>query len=148
MASENELKWLELVVSGTPHKEATQACFDINTPSSLVSKTSQLKGKFVDEVNAALMKEMKQLAPTAFKNIIDLAKNCELEAVKLKACQDVLDRSGFKPSLQVEDITNREPQTEQEAINELAEAIKSLESEGIPIGSIIDMPVIHQELDS
>ena len=146
MASENELKWLDMVVSGTDHKEATKACFDINTPSSLISKTSQLKGKFVDEVNAALMKEMKQLAPTAFRTIMQLAQTAEQEAVKAKCAMDILDRTGYKPSLQVEDVTKREPQTEAEAMLELTEAIKGLEEEGITIDQLTRD--IGQPLDS
>lgn len=146
MASDNELKWLNMVVAGTDHKEATIECFDVKTPASITSKTSQLKAKFADEVNAALMKEMKQLAPTAFRTIMQLAQTAEQEAVKAKCAMDILDRTGYKPSLQVEDVTKREPQSEAEAMAEVASALKELEAEGVSINTLLE-PVKLQKLD-
>lgn len=132
MASANELKWVELVSSGIELKEATRLVFKDVSESSRASKTSQLKYKFIDEVNALLNKEMKQLAPTAFRIIMQLAQTAEQESVKAKCAMDILDRTGYKPSLQIEDVTEK-AQSEEEILQSISEELKSMKEQGIDL---------------
>ena len=136
MASEAQQAWLESVINGTPPKIATKEHFDCKTASSIAAKTSILKNKYAEDINSALLKQMKLCAPQAFLTIMDLAQTADQAAVKLKACQDILDRTGYKPSLQIEDVTEK-AQSEEEILQSIQEEMKSMQEQGIDVLTLI-----------
>lgn len=103
MASERELQWLEDYLDHGDAKKAVEDNFNCQ-PKSVASKASQLKKRFAEEIHKRVQESF-SMHSMEMRNVIkDLALNSDQDSVKLKAAQDWLDRGGFKPVEQYEDL--------------------------------------------
>ena len=124
MASENELKWLDLYLETGDAQGAARQIFDCSE-KNIPAKASHLKTKLEDEIDQRLAKVIKRNAIAAQWIISDLMKNAKQESTKLKAAQDILSRAGYDSTMKFENVTKEE--TYPELINRLQAAFTGLD---------------------
>ena len=71
---------------------------------SLVNQASKLKRELSSEISEELRSSFMNAAPRALKILMDLAENSASDSVKFQASKDLLDRAGFRPIDQREEI--------------------------------------------
>ncbi len=121
MSSEKDTEWLQLVIGGTDPISATKAVFDCTKTSTISSKTSQLKLRYADDIHKSVMDNLVYFAPHALNTIKEIAENATQDAVKLKACQDLLSRAGYDATQVHEIKTPLTPEQLQGRINAIIE---------------------------
>ncbi len=109
MASERETQWIELYIQTGDDKGATRKIFNCSTEKNVTVRSSQLKKNFANEIDKRLRETMRVNSVAMHKILCNLAANATSETVKGNAAKDLLDRGGYKPVDQSEDITERTP---------------------------------------
>ena len=127
--TEGEKVWFELYLEHGDGQKAVAVAFPDCGETSRPSRSSQLKTKFADEIDTALMASYKKDSPLAVKIIRDLMQNATQEAVKLKACQDWLSRAGHDAAFKVEH--SEKPASHEELKQRLLSAMSELEPDEI-----------------
>lgn len=116
--TEREKRWYELVVDGMHPTDAAMKVYNCSTRESAQVMGSRLKKKFKHALEKDIQEKVKTIAPQALGVIIQLALSAENESVRLKAARDLLDRSGFAPIVQKQEVEYKD-KTEQELIGQL-----------------------------
>jgi len=130
MASKKELQWLDRYMETGNDKLATREIFDC-AEKSVSSRSAQLKQKHASEIDKRLRETMRTDSVACQKILINLANNAQSEQVQAKAAMDLLDRGGYKPVDQVQEL---EPEKSREDIEgnvqqELMKALKLIPKE-------------------
>ena len=71
---------------------------------SLVNQASKRKREQAAEISEELRSSFMNAAPKALSILMDLAENSASDSVKFQASKDLLDRAGFRPIDQREEI--------------------------------------------
>lgn len=124
MASENELKWLDLYLETGDAKGAVRQIFDCSE-KNVPAKASGLKAKLEDEIDQRFVKVIKKDSIKAFRIISSLMTTAKMESVKLKAAQDILSRAGYDSASKFENVSKEE--TYPELMNRLTAAFSGLD---------------------
>ena len=82
---------------------------------SLVNQASKLKRELSSEIAEELTANFMSAAPKALSILMDLAENSASDSVKFQASKDLLDRAGFRPIDQREEIRPQRTPAELEA---------------------------------
>ena len=106
MASENELLWIEEYINTGDAKAATAKVFN-SSDKNVAARTSALKTKLARDIDKRLREEMRIDSVALYANLRKLAIDSTSEQVQVKATMDLLDRGGYKPVDQVEDISEK-----------------------------------------
>ncbi len=120
MVSEKEKQWIEIYLETGDAKEAVRQVFNV---VYVDARASQLKAKLALDIDKALRSNFACNAVIYNKIISGLASKAKSEQVQLKACQDMLDRGGYKPVDKTEDVTV--PKTKEQVELEYKEALES-----------------------
>lgn len=107
MASENELKWLDLYLETGDAKQAIRDVFDCSE-KNVSAQASRLKAKLEDEIDQRFAKIIKKDSIKAFRIISGLMSTASQESIKLKAAQDILSRAGYDSVQRFENVTKEE----------------------------------------
>ena len=112
MASEAEERWIAQVVETGDYRQATRDCYPDVSEKWQASKTSQLKARHLDTIDAMVRDSYKADAPEMRLALITLARHAKQESVKLKAITDWLSRAGHNPVNEHRDLTPKPDQAE------------------------------------
>lgn len=123
MASDNEKLWVERYIETGDAKGATAELFNCSD-KNLSARTSQLKAKLASDIDKRLRETMRTNSVTYHQVLSNLAMSAKSEQVRAKAAQDLLDRGGYKPVDQHEDLT--EPLTHEQIEQQYQQALASL----------------------
>lgn len=126
MASENELKWLDLYLETGDAKQSVRQIFNCSE-KNVAAKASGLKAKLEDEIDQRFAKIIKKDSIKAFRIISSLMTTASQESVKLKAAQDVLSRAGYDSVQRFENVSKEE--TYPELMNRLQAAFTGLDGQ-------------------
>ena len=117
-------------------------------PSCAESMGHRLRNRLHDRIVDAQIKRLQSHSIKAINQIYKLAMSASQESVKLKSCQDILDRAGLKATTRIEQTTtvNALDQVSTEDLEkELASLLKGtpLAEEGLE--NVILMPGVTEE---
>ncbi len=110
----NRQKFIDNYINngGNQVKAATDAGYSLK---GIAVTASQLKFKLRDEISAQLKHKFPSAAPMAMKVLFDLAEHAEQESVRLSAANGILDRAGYKPVEQREELAPKRDRAALEA---------------------------------
>ena len=142
MASENELKWLDLYLETGDDKGSVRQIFECSE-KNVAAKASTLKAKLSEEIDQRFAKVIKKDSIKAFRIISGLMTTATNDMTKLRAAQDVLSRAGYDSITRYENVSKE--QSYDELLVNLQASFGSLDSDllGEILGNTEDIKNIN-----
>ena len=103
MASEKESLWIDKYIETGDGNLATREIFN-SAEKNVSIRTCSLKARLGTEIDKRLRKAMRHNSVTCYSMLAKLAKESDSDQVKVKALTDLLDRGGYKPIDQHEEV--------------------------------------------
>ena len=114
--SEKRKIFVERMIEHGDHiKAAKEAGYEKEDPQKFAVEANRLKRQLHDLILKGMKERFSSSAPKAAHVIETLMNSGEIEAVRLKAAQDLLDRAGYQPTTRVEEVTEKKSVKELEA---------------------------------
>ena len=104
MASEKESQWIDRYIETGNANQATREIFN-SSDKNVPARSCALKNTLGSEIDKRLRKAMRHNSVSYFANLAKLATESDSDQVRVKALTDLLDRGGYKPVDQMEDVT-------------------------------------------
>jgi len=106
----------------------------------------ELRRKLAAEIEEAIREQMGSYVPLALKTIASLAQSSEQDSVRLKACSELLSRSGFDAVQKIEQTNlNGDSDRDDEALRkELASLVKRMPAPPAELKAVAGLDVAER----